>query len=244
MIAELIKFASIYDPNYPKSVLGATESDLARLEHLFRPRLPAPYKEFLTQMGRSTGAIQIEDTTFTIDMVLRSYERRANLPPSPFLFIGASSSEPPASFYIDTREPDESSQTIVTADTGDEAVEEHHWPLFPSLEEMLYVHAFRSLRMSHLPYARRLGSYLTRKGGATADEPSTTVEEVEHVLLTLKFRRLPCTSPLNPLFEREHAAVLGHQNVLGGGLDLEIAADNASESTLLLEILRDNLPLR
>jgi len=243
MIEQVLKFASTYEPRHAASIRGVPRSEITELEHLIKHSLPSPYVEFLERMGRGLGAMDIEDANFTIDLVRRFYERRKDQPASPFIFMGVRKSEPPVSYYIDSREKDESRQPIVLVNSGSEATDAASWPLFPSLQEMLYVYTFDSLRLRRLPYQRSLSSSFIRGEDGEMPGPATSLEEVELLVLKMGFQRLPRTSDLNPLFDRKDSAILGHQNMLGGGFTLEFAGDDEHVVTTLSEILSDNLPL-
>lgn len=245
MIEELIKFASAYDASYPQSIQGATESEISRLEKLLGRRLPAPYRDFLARMGRRTGALHDEDTVFTIEMVLRFYERSGEEErSSPFLFIGARNSEPPESYFLDTREEDEAAQPIGIISTGDVASDDTIRFRYPSLQDMLFTSAFKSLRMSQLPHRRVLVPYLVRDEGSRYPRPSVSLQEVEMLLPKLGFQRLPYTSVLNPLYENKDAALWAHHNPIGGGFSLQLVTADPQELKRIATILLDHLPLK
>ena len=76
----VVQYVSGYDPDFPTSIRGASEAEIAELESLIGGPLPDSYRGFLLAMGRDMDWVRVDRFGFGIDIVLRYYRRENWLP--------------------------------------------------------------------------------------------------------------------------------------------------------------------
>jgi len=243
MIQELLAFISRYEPGFPQRIRGATEKEIEKLERLAGQPMPAAYREFLAAMGKDAGDSHSGNEDLRFQLVLRFYEMYGKSWSRDYVFIGQLNVEPPVDYYLELSEPNAPDGRVVGVDQGGRPARDEVWPYFPSLKDMLFSRAFYNLRVARLPYRKTFTPRLVNQKGGGEPEVATTLGAVSEVAIKLGFRKLPYTTPRNPMFERRDAVLLGNQHPHGDGFSFELAADKENELNKMTHIIRDNLPV-
>ncbi|HKX30060.1 MAG TPA: SMI1/KNR4 family protein [Blastocatellia bacterium] len=77
---EFLKYISSFDPDFPRTISGASDEEIEAFERLTAVTFPTIYRDFLSRMGRGTGTLVVAwDCTFEIDRLIELY-REAVIP--------------------------------------------------------------------------------------------------------------------------------------------------------------------
>ncbi len=243
LILELIDLVEQYAPGFADRLTGASPEELHQLEEQLGRQLPGPYKDFLSLMGKDLGGFETPQVDLRIDRVREFYEVTEPRPPDRFIFIGAHDEDPYMDYYLDCGMTADGNCSVVRAETPDQLLKpERLWCSFASLEDMLFVWAFRG-RLSRLPHRRRLSPALEKSSKGMMIIPPRLLESIEKLAPQLGFQRLPYTSQLTLLFERGDAALYVSRPKADGGVTAELAAQDSREFRKLEEAITDNTRL-
>lgn len=58
MLSDALSYVATLDPSFPTRIEGAAETEIKALEKLCGRPLPAPYREFLSLMGKKSGGLE------------------------------------------------------------------------------------------------------------------------------------------------------------------------------------------
>jgi hypothetical protein len=241
MFRRFVEFVSVYEPEYSRKIRGATPQEIDRLELQVGRRLPRTYREFLEGLGQDLGSVTTSETELDIALPLGFYKKGPGAAPRDYLFIGVHGTEPAADYFIETAEEDEARQRIMLVARGEPITRRSATPIYPSLWDMLFSHAFANKRLAKLPCQTRLRPRMVMGTQETVLAPGAALARIEPTALKLGFQRVQGTSALCPMFERKDAAILGHQNPTpGGGFSVEIGAEEERMLKKLAELFRDS----
>ncbi|MFY0569735.1 hypothetical protein ACN28E_38725 [Archangium lansingense] len=246
----LLEYCERLAPGFLRTIRGASEADLARLESLSGQALPAEYRAFLARMGRSAPkslAPFFSDVEFGIEVAERFYLE----PPIPV---------PPDAVFLWTLDRDCDMFLPTTAEWAPPLpVLLFHWPIDEvsggflahdrqvtvisrSLMTFLYREAFQRLRSPSL--AHRLD--LRENAGPDERTELRAAERKERfrsLAAELGFRPLPFLDPDILHYDREDAALSLFSRVLAED-SLSVYADDVREAGRLAEILCERLDVR
>lgn len=240
MILALIDLIEQYDPGFANRIQGASAEELHHLEKQLGHPLPGSYKDFLSLMGKDLGGFETPQVDLRLERVQDFYEVTESQPPNRFIFIGAHEEDPYMDYYLDCGVPAGTDCPVVRAEMPEQLVKpEKLWRSFASLEDMLFVWAFRN-RLARLSHRRKLSASLQRNAQGVMVIPPGVLGSVEVLAAQLGFQKLPHTSPLTLLFERGDAALYLSRPSPEGGITSELGAQDPREFRKLEEAIIDN----
>lgn len=243
LILALIDLVEQYAPGFASRIQGASSEELHRLEEQLRHPLPNSYKDFLSLMGKDLGGFETPQVDLRLERVQDFYEVTEPQPPHRFIFIGAHDEDPYMDYYLDCRMPTGSQCPVIRAESPEQLLKpEKLWRSFASLEDMLFVWAFRN-RLSRLGHRRKFSPALQRNSQGMMVIPPGILGSVEALAARLGFQKLPHTSPLTLLFERGDAALYLSRPTPEGGITSELAAQDSREFRKVEEAITDNTAL-
>jgi hypothetical protein len=243
LILALIDLVEQYAPGFANRIQGASSEEVHRLEEHLRRPLPSPYKDFLSLMGKDLGGFETPHVDLRLERVQEFYEVTEPRPPSRFIFIGAHDEDPYMDYYLDCETPSGINCKVVRAEVPEQLLKpEKLWCSFASLEDMLFVWAFRS-RLARLGHRRKFSPALQRNSQGIMAIPPGVFDGAERLAAQLGFQKLPHTTPLTLLFERGDAALYLSRPTAEGGITAEFAAQDPREFRKLEEAITDNTAL-
>lgn len=243
---ELIEYIQLYEPQFAKTIRGATGEEVTRFESLVGRPLPSNYKDFLLCMGRSMGNLREDDTDFSIGRLLKFYELSKRRPPRRYILIGVQLVDTYARFLLDCEPNTEQDDCPVVQADPEESFEstDSIFPLYGSLKDMLFALAFSKKRMTLLAHRRRfLPSRVSSGMGRLREVDPRLMSAADETLRRLGFQKLPYTSSRVSLYERGDAAFSLDRSSEGGGLTAELAAQDEREFKRLVELIQDHTSL-
>jgi hypothetical protein len=244
MMKDILELICKHDPEYPRKIYGATETEIERLEQLSRRTLPKNYKEFLKHMGRDMGDLVIPRSDFNISTVLKTYEDDEYSPPENYLFIGAFTQDPHEDYYLERKSDVEVDCRVVRFPfDADLSVPDSIYVAYSSLSDMLFSYAFKDKRMSLLPAQARLIPLVSEKALESGESTTDSLHIIGGLAARMGFTRLPHTSSHLPMHDRSDAAILGKQNPVSHGLNVYVAASTERTLKHLVQVITDHTQL-
>jgi hypothetical protein len=232
----LVEMIESYHPGFKDAILPADEDDVEMIDEYFTGELPGAYRRFLSTMGGSTGDLEVEEASFELGPLRRTYRMKQWLRRDRYLRIAFDRGLDALDYYLDLAAPHGDDDRMVVRmplleDFDPQSAIPHH----AGLEEFLYYQAFRNLRLPQLDHRLCFVLPPDRK-----DESKGAVEAVFAHAERLGFQRIP-PSTRNALFERGDAAILLYRHPTQDDFFFELGCSDAAGQDRLTKAFTTNL---
>ena len=234
----LVELIDHYQPGFAERVRPASADTIEALEELAGP-LPGAYRRFLDTMGGDMGGFSPLDADFDVVDRLVNYQVNASLKDLPYLIIaGGAPLEPGGSLFMDRSTPYAVDDCqIAVAPYAHELTMDDFSPFHAGLEELLYLEAYRSVR---------LPLFKGRIEVAIDPDAARDAAVVEEVLTRARetgFERVP-PARRSALLERGDAAMALYRHPSSNACSFRIGAAEPTELRHLTDLLTRGLPLQ
>lgn len=209
---ELIDAIRHHSPRTARSLIAATEADVAAVETALGRPLPAVYRGFLRTAGRGLGLFRPFDGRY--DFSVDAVRAGAAEAPSPrYLFIAADESGLDMNLYLDLDQPSDDPPVVAILRGGGSFDRKDD-----SFRRFLLTEVFVALRLPLLVWQTR---FLAGPGGA----PSPA--EIEAFVRERRMPPVPHTGSWHPCYDRGDMAIEIRRPPKGGFLLVAAAAEEA-----------------
>jgi hypothetical protein len=234
---EFISYFSQWNRALPSQVRGASAAEIAELESLVGFPLPQSYRDFLADMGNDLGpANPFEHGDFRIRAVLEFYRATTWRPRERCLLIGRDYSGSGLEFFLE----DQADKHAVTQSAaGDDSFSP--MILYPSFENMMYLTAFRVMRMAHMAFRATFTPYgLSEWSDKTS---GTQLEGFHRIARETGFSLVPRTGRWAAAYQRSDECCLACYQLPGFGPNFSLACNSQKEFDILHRMLESRLAL-
>jgi len=216
----LVALIEQFRPKFSDTIRAAEPEAVEALAELAGP-LPGAYVRFLHTMGADMGELALADADFRIEEQVGAYCASPWMRHPRFLQIAQDYSPASWDYYLDRDAPSGADDCrVVQMPLGKKFLAtDQQWPLYAGLEEMLYVQAFRTLRLPLLAHAAEFMRTSTASGESEAVR--AIAESFGFVRVAPEFR--------SALYERGDAAIVLYQHPVEANFSFRLACEDAGE---------------
>jgi SMI1/KNR4 family protein SUKH-1 len=195
MLRDALAYATAVDPAYPTRIQGASETEIKALEKLCGRPLPAPYRGFLSLMGKKSGGLDfLADGSTDIDAVTRFYIEDAP----------TGEAEIPEDALVIGR--NENSGILLLLKPID-AEEPEVWGATFAGPLGIYAGSLANMVSQTAFYRHRIGSYPQRVTLYQPGKIPSIMEKAKAIVSEAGYSPLPFSDAANGCFETEAASV-------------------------------------
>jgi len=246
MLQEFISLVERYDPEFSRKIRGASPEEIRQLEELVGQSLPARYRDFLAQLGKDMGGLEIEGVDLGIERIIRFYESGEWTPPSGYILLGVQGEDPCLDYYLECTDASAQDCPIVRFPSeGAFSKENYFYPIDPSLNDFLLSLAFSEKRMESFKLQRVLMPASSRNVQAPEiiTAPAELASIIDERAKQLGFDRVAKSSTAYRFYDQENAALYVRYNEAAGSLGLTVAANTSKDLERISDILSNKTSL-
>lgn len=240
MLQEFITLVERYDPDYSRKIQGASPQEIHQLEKLVGQPLPESHREFLAQLGRDMGGLEIEGVDFHIERILKFYENGDWTPPASYILLAIQEDDPQMDYYLECTHPGARDCPVVRfPSAGAFSKEDYFDALDPSLNDFLLSLAFSEKCLEAFDHQRLL-TPSTRSGKQKPEvigNPVEIVRVLDERAHRLGFERIAPSSVAYRFYESPEAALYARLDESGGLVGVTVAARKPREMERISDIL-------
>lgn len=243
--SEIIAAISRFQRSFANDILGAGESEIARLEDVVGHALLPEYREFLKWMGHGLGGLKIATSDFDVETIYKVYHGPELRPPSGLLFIGKQLNDETAyDVCLSHKEGKEGRviRVVFGVAKKSDGTQQLVIPQQPepyedalSLQAIIFDYAFYQFRL------RQNGGpniFVSERDESSGPDPVPSL--VDETLLSIGFRKHSLFDAWCSYYESDQS-VLAYRRPLGKGTQFQLAARDRAELNRVMIAVREHL---
>ncbi|HEY8506021.1 MAG TPA: SMI1/KNR4 family protein [Gemmataceae bacterium] len=238
---ELVRYIARFDPEYPRTVRGASPEEIGYLSTLVGRPLPEDYQDFLATMGHDMGNFHPfnGEKDFSVETITAYYENEERLHPPSFILIAMDDGPEGLDVFLEILPPPAKPRVVQFAvyhpfDPAQVRVK------FENLADMLFTLAFTTVRFGMFPH--RTSLVAPHPSDWESRSPVPRLEAFKALAERLGFERVPYTGNWSPGYDRGDAVAHCYQPPPFAPY-FSLAAEKERELFRLAEVMMDTLGL-